>query len=538
MTQDSRARFSKADIGGEILPILTRGLYRDTLDSLREYIQNAIDAEATQVGVSIDPDLVSITDDGTGMNASQARHAIRLGVSDKNPLVNVGFRGIGIYSSFNLCESLEIFTKSAKEKLTYRLFFDFSQIRMKLLEEQERRNQGQPPTLNLEELLEESVFMEPTSGGQIKDHGTRVIMSGLTPDVYYRINDWDQVADYLQNVVPLPFNPEFKFAKDLQEKFEEQDYKVIPLTLQMGERVERVYRPYRNGIFRFGGNHPPKFIELREGRQHFGFAWVCVNDARETIKDLKVRGLLIKKFGFSIGDRTFLEPYFVRTVYSRRITGEVIIQHTNLIPNAARNDFENSAARQNFLEVLPKFTREVDRWANQIQEEDRARDVLSEITVELSAINQELPSIRRDRERLLKLNAEISDIERRLRPHLRRLGSIDSEGLEKSRKLLAGTKEFVREALVSQRRSRHRMEQEVVRAIQREALTPTSAEQERKESIPVDLVSLLDAYGLLESDGLRHFLRFLDDNILKSHLTEDSYSQTIVDLRDHLEETL
>jgi HSP90 family molecular chaperone len=85
MTQRGRVHFSKEDIGGEILPILTRGLYRDTLDSLREYIQNSIDAEAHQIHVFIDPDVVSIVDDGSGMNATEARKAIRLGISEKNP---------------------------------------------------------------------------------------------------------------------------------------------------------------------------------------------------------------------------------------------------------------------------------------------------------------------------------------------------------------------------------------------------------------------------------------------------------------------
>ena len=109
----SRVNFSKEDIGGEILPILTTGLYRDTLDALREYIQNAVDAEADLIELLVDPDVVSIRDNGSGMNAAQARNAIRFGVSDKSPLRNVGFRGIGIYSGFNVCDSLEVFTKSS-----------------------------------------------------------------------------------------------------------------------------------------------------------------------------------------------------------------------------------------------------------------------------------------------------------------------------------------------------------------------------------------------------------------------------------------
>ena len=66
--------------------------------------------------------------------------------------------------------------------------------------------------------------------------------------------------DYLQNVVPLPFGPEFRFGETLQEKFEQQDYRVVPMKLQMGERTELLYRPYSNNLFRFGGLHPPEFF--------------------------------------------------------------------------------------------------------------------------------------------------------------------------------------------------------------------------------------------------------------------------------------
>ena len=538
MTQLNRTNFSKEDIGGEILPILTRGLYRDTLDSLREYIQNAIDADATEIEVSIDPDLVSISDNGTGMDVTQARRAIRLGVSDKNPLENVGFRGIGIYSSFNLCDSLEIFTKCAKEQTTYRLFFNFSRIRTQLLREQERRSSGLSPELNLEELLSESVYMESLDDGPFEDHGTMVILEGLLPDVYYRINSWDQVETYLQNSVPLPFNPDFRYAKELTNKFEERDYRVVPLTLQMGTQKQPLYRPYTNGAFQFGGIHPPEFFDLKEGRQNFGFAWVCVNDARATIKDLYIRGLLIKKFGFSIGDRRFLEPYFGRTVFSRRITGEIIVQHEDLIPNAARSDFEGGSALQRFQEYLPKFTRTVDSWANNIQENDRAREVLSVAAADLDNINKQLPSIQRDRDRLVALNVALSEIDRRIKPHRRRLATIDPKGIEKCQELLTGSQQFVHTALVAQRSSRRKLEQEVVRAIQREILTPTGVERERKENIPTDLVSLLETYGLLESESLRQFLRFLDESVLKSHLEGDTYSQSLVEMRDHLEETL
>ena len=538
MTQSSRVHFSRDDIGGELLPILTRGLYRDTLDSLREYIQNAIDADAAHVRILVDPDVVSILDDGVGMNLVEARKAIRLGISEKNPATNVGFRGIGIYSGFNLCDTLEIFTKSEDEDLTYRLFFDFRRIRRELLEEQERRNSGYPPELSLERLLEDSVFMEPTDEGGVEHRGTRVMMSGLLPDAYRRINNWDEVVDYLQNVVPLPFSPEFRYGRLIQEKFEKEDYRVVPLTLQIGEQIQSLYRPYTDKVFRLGGLHEPEFFQLSVGKETFGFAWACVNDARETIKDLRTRGLLIKKFGFSIGDRQFVEPFFGRTVYSRRITGEIIIQHPKLVPNAARSDFETNATRQAFFEALPRFVRSIDGWANKIQEEDLAREVLADVSDELAVINQDLPAIQRDREWLLKVNIQLSDIDRRLKPHKKRLRGIDPEGFSRLEELQSGVSDFVRLALVSQKRSRQRLEREVVKSVQREGLRLTATDRRRKETIPTDLVGLLDAYGLLELDSLRLFLVHLDEHVLKTNLSGDAYSQAIRELRDYLEENL
>lgn len=534
----SRVNFTKEDIGGEILPILTTGLYRDTLDALREYVQNAVDAESNRIEVVIDPDTVSVKDNGVGMNRDEARGAMRLGISDKNPLENVGFRGIGVYSGFNLCDLLEIYTKSAKDETVYRLHFDFKRVRFALLEEQERRSTGLQPKLFLERLLEEAVFVDEADTNPVGQHGSMVIMSGLLPDAYRRLNDWEEVTEYLQNVVPLPFNPEFRYGPEIEEKFRQADYRVVRLTLQIGNRMEPLYRPYTNRIFARGGVHPPQFFDIKSGKQHFGFAWVCVNDAREAIKDTKIRGLLIKKFGFSISDRQYLEPYFGRPVFSRRTTGEVIIQHPNLIPNAARSDFENNATRQLFLETLPKLTRSIDSWANKIQEEERAREVLAELSIRLAEINEGLPALQRDRESLLKLNAELDHIQRRLKQQ-KRLATVDEAGLERAREQLGGAQDFVKEALLSQKKARQKLQEEVVAAIQRkEELQPTPDEKALTQSIPQNLIAVLDDFGLIEGAQIRRVLEIIDAKILKAYLEQDDYDAAIRELRSHLEEEL
>ena len=317
----SRVNFKKEDIGAEILPILTTGLYRNTLDALREYVQNAVDAGADAIAVNIDPDVVSITDNGTGMDREKARNSLRFGVSDKSPLENIGFRGIGVYSGFNTCDTLEIFTKASADPNTYKVSFDFRGIRTKLMEEQERRSTGLPPTLHLERLLEESVFMESLGEEEFRVTGTTVILEGLQSGSYSQMNDWDHVVDYLRNVVPLPFNPDFRYGSSIEERFTQRDYRVVPITLRLGNRQEKLFRPYTDGLFKHGGRHEPKIFDIKGSKnRELGFAWVCVNDARETIKDVKLRGLLLKKFGFSIS-----EPSVFGTISKPRISADLHI---------------------------------------------------------------------------------------------------------------------------------------------------------------------------------------------------------------------
>ena len=152
--QVKRKEFSGQDIGADILPIITTGLYRDPLDTLREYVQNAIDAHASKIEIAVTSDLVSIRDNGDGMSREIAQRAMRLGMSDKNPKDDVGFRGIGIYSAFNTCDKLEVYTRPkprpASSGVASKIVFDFRAIRDVLEEEQERRLSGKASRLSLE----------------------------------------------------------------------------------------------------------------------------------------------------------------------------------------------------------------------------------------------------------------------------------------------------------------------------------------------------------------------------------------------------
>lgn len=530
----NRITFSKEDIGGEVLAILTTGLYRDPLDTLREYIQNAIDADCEHIELSIDPDTISVTDDGTGMNRELARRAIRLGISDKSPLENVGFRGIGIYSAFNLCNDLAIYTRAADEPHGYVIKINFKVIREELLKEQERRKRKQPPALYLERLLEGSVYVADDTDAVVADHGTKALLSGLQGGVYKRLNNWEQVESYLQNVVPLPFRQDFKYGKVIEKRLRDEAQRIVPVTLQVLVRREEIYRPYYDGLFSRSGTHPPKFFIVGDGRQKFAVAWVCINDARQVLRNQKLRGLLIKKFGFSIADRNFLEPLFRRPVFNRRITGEVIVQHRDLIPNAARSDFEHNSTQQAFMLALGKLTADISSWADGIQQEDKAREVLDKARTRGAEINSALPSMTRDHERLLRLHVELDGLAQELNVHAKVLKTVDNGSFQQVRQLLKECQEFVASLLVERRKGQKSLEQKIVRSIQREAAEERKP-QPATES-PENVLTLLDSYDFPGLEDWKELVRYLDESILQPRLSPEEYREMLSSLREFLDE--
>jgi len=240
MVKDKKT-FGTGDIGAELLPILTAGLYRDPLDTLREYVQNAIDAKAKHVDIAITSDLVSILDNGTGMTREIANRAIRLGMSEKNPLNDVGFRGIGIYSAYNTCDKLEIITKCENEP-SAKLVFNFKAIREQLKDEEERRESGTPSILSLADLLTNAVWVEDTDEW-MKDHsGTLVIISGLRGDVLDRFLNYESVSRYLESVVPLPFDPSFSHKATIEKWFDSESFALISLNLKINNRKAALYQ--------------------------------------------------------------------------------------------------------------------------------------------------------------------------------------------------------------------------------------------------------------------------------------------------------
>jgi Histidine kinase-, DNA gyrase B-, and HSP90-like ATPase len=446
-------KLDKFDIGAEIISILTKGMYPDPRDAVREYIQNSIDAKAADIEIKVRPNSVVIEDNGIGMSYKTLRKAIRVGVSDKTPGKDVGFMGIGLYSAFHLCDTLTIYTKE-KNSLPQILDIDFLGMRNLLKEQKEKRLSGEirsEALIDLQSLLSNFISMPDESTVDNEEfpveQGTRVELVGLNPILDDLLNNFNELHNYLQDVVPLHFHSKekFKWGEAIERKVQEvckkhnAKFEVVNLKLQVGTKTEYLFRPYTNDIF--SNNEPlePHFEEIIDKGVFLGLAWGCLNSGNERIlnsdKDAlkrNLRGFILKKQGFSIGDRQYFSSSFgPSNTFYHRYTGEIIIVNESILPNASRNDIETSDLKKLFLfQIQNKIVPAYSGIANKLQEQNRASDVLANEINNLKRILGEYNPYEDNYNVFIKQIGEIDDSLKKLKTKEKKFNETDKKEYE------------------------------------------------------------------------------------------------------------
>ena len=105
-------------------------LYTESIELIRELVNNAYDADAVRVRVTIQPDMIKIEDDGTGMDWEGLCQYFNIGSPEK--LQNskssvfrrdrIGQFGIGKFASLAACERFVVYTQ--KKSFAARVTFD------------------------------------------------------------------------------------------------------------------------------------------------------------------------------------------------------------------------------------------------------------------------------------------------------------------------------------------------------------------------------------------------------------------------------
>ncbi len=166
------------------LIVLGEKLYARSLELVRELVNNAYDADATEVSVQVADDEVVVLDDGLGMDRDGLLRYFQVGVPDKreNPISprlgrhRIGQFGIGKFATLAASRRFEVYTR--RDLFSARVVFD---------RDEWERGEGE---------WQLPMEIDPQPGR--KRDGTTVRMTKLTKRL-----DPTAVREYLVETVPL-----------------------------------------------------------------------------------------------------------------------------------------------------------------------------------------------------------------------------------------------------------------------------------------------------------------------------------------------
>ncbi len=392
MTQNEREtrtiQLESWEVGGELLDVLSRGLYSDAKDTLREYVQNGVDAGAKHILITVDGPQVVVRDDGTGMDDEGIRAARRFGMSDKSPQEMVGYRGIGIYSAFGICEEMSI--TSRREGMSHLVGWRFKFGEMRRLLESDKASDVRQG-IGLPDLLREytELFTEPYYGN-VDDHFTVVELDGIDDEYRAQLNDAAEVNSYLLRTIPVAFESEGYGIAVNEWVAEHVGLNPVRISLRIADDTEfDVLPPVATDVYRAETD----WIKAPDGTT-LAFVWYALSTNGRQLPSYdgsSVSGFLLKIRGFTLGNRDLLKPLWPavggRTLY-HHYTGEVHILGTaQLFPNAARDDLESSPAKQQFSKLASDFFYPLSRKARTMQAQARAVRLLGGIDATIARFN-------------------------------------------------------------------------------------------------------------------------------------------------------
>jgi hypothetical protein len=105
-------------------------LYSESIELIRELVNNAYDADATEVDIKMTDESIEVNDNGVGMDREGLRQYFNIGspekiVKNKSPVFHrdfIGQFGIGKFASLSACECFEVYTQ--KRDFTAKVTFD------------------------------------------------------------------------------------------------------------------------------------------------------------------------------------------------------------------------------------------------------------------------------------------------------------------------------------------------------------------------------------------------------------------------------
>lgn len=361
-------------IGKDVLELVSTSMYVDAMTIYREYTQNAADAidEARDKGllsdnargrveITIDPTarVIRIRDNGTGIGWPEfVERLSNLGSSAKRGTAARGFRGVGRLAGLGYCQELFFRSRAEGDSHVSELRWDCRALKTAL----RAAHNTQPIAALIQDIMsvrrvkaerEHKRFFEVELAGVVRHRNDRL----LSPVA---------VGEYLAQVAPVPFSPDFTFGEEIVAALQPH-VRLGDLAIRINESEQPVFRPHRNRVEIGDGQFDKvKGLEIRELQEVNGsvgaIVWILHHGYVGAIPSKAlVKGIRFRAGNLQIGDNNLLEQLFPEPRFNGWSIGEVHMLDSKVVPNGRRDNFEQSVHFDNIINQLTPSAREIAR---------------------------------------------------------------------------------------------------------------------------------------------------------------------------------
>lgn len=349
-----------------MLDIVTTGMYKNSLVSYREYIQNSCDSidQAIKMGLGEKSDFavqikidshkrtIKIYDNGRGIPRKEFFETLIGNVANSNKIKgeDKGFRGIGRLCGLAYCEKL-IFSSTAKgENIKSMMTFDASRMREEL---------SKPDKATFGDVLSKIVSVNEEKENEDL-HYFEVDLIGVNASSV--LLNSEEVVDYLSFVAPVKYKSSFKFGNEIEEYalnhgFTIDTYRILVNNIDVFKEYNyKIFNPSKEVIDKI---FKVEFKEFTDSNNNV-IAWMWYGLSRFegalAPKANPMRGLRIRQGNIQIGDSTTVRPFFREEGKGNSyFIGEIFTVDKNLVPNAQRDYFNENGAREMFENSITEF---------------------------------------------------------------------------------------------------------------------------------------------------------------------------------------
>lgn len=395
-----------SEVRKKILGMLMFQLYSDERTIYREYVQNALDSinKAIEIRVldqpkdgvvTIDIDakhkVIKIKDNGAGIEAASAvRTLLDISPSNKDGISYAGMYGIGRLVGGGYCHELIFRTSARGEAIGTQIIFDVDKIWQMV--ETDKEDYLATEVIN-------ACTKRETFSAEESDHFFEVELNGVKDDAAPSLLDSEAICNYLREVAPVEYKPEFKNTLMYKSTADNPEFKALHEGLEkvqvfVGEtRIQKQYGLSIKGTRDKISNL--EYFKIEDKKYGMlGWGWYALTKYTIQIpKDDKLAGIRLRAHNIQIGDANLLSGtnYWKEDRSNSYFYGEFFVTHKNIRPNGARDGLvptPESRALENGLRIYFENLKTLYTKANEAKKSiDKIYDGIKRIEEHSGAID-------------------------------------------------------------------------------------------------------------------------------------------------------